>query len=162
MISSRILYFARLHSVLCGLQSLFSALFGDHLFLTVIPAFFVAIMYVFFPHVFLKTTCLCFLEPNCFSLSRLSWWPMDFRFCCTCAFLWLIQLSHHHHHHHHLFYSVQDLNEAHGTFTELHSKFFGLPHMFAVLKLVGSRSLPWLVHALLDYLSQKVLTWKNI
>jgi cytoplasmic FMR1 interacting protein len=28
--------------------------------------------------------------------------------------------------------------------------------MFAVLKLVGSRSLPWLVHALLDYLSQKV------
>ncbi len=83
MISSRILYFARLHSVLCGLQSLFSALFGDHLFLTVIPAFFVAIMYVFFPHVFLKTTCLCFLEPNCFSLSRLSWWPMDFRFCCT-------------------------------------------------------------------------------
>ncbi|CAK9264816.1 unnamed protein product [Sphagnum jensenii] len=49
-----------------------------------------------------------------------------------------------------------DLNEAHGTFTELHSKFFGLPHMFAVLKLVGSRSLPWLVHALLDYLSQKV------
>ncbi len=56
MISSRILYFARLHSVLCGLQSLFSALFGDHLFLTVIPAFFVAIMYVFFPHVFLKTT----------------------------------------------------------------------------------------------------------
>ncbi|CAM6019075.1 unnamed protein product [Sphagnum balticum] len=51
----------------------------------------------------------------------------------------------------------QDLNRAHGSFTELHSKFFGLPHMLAVLKLVGPRSLPWLVRALLDYLSQKVV-----
>lgn len=51
---------------------------------------------------------------------------------------------------------LQDLNEAHGVVAELHSKFFGLPHMFAVVKLLGSRSLPWLVRALLDYLSQKV------
>lgn len=50
-----------------------------------------------------------------------------------------------------------DLNEAHGVVAELHSKFFGLPHMFAVVKLLGSRSLPWLVRALLDYLSQKIL-----
>jgi cytoplasmic FMR1 interacting protein len=50
---------------------------------------------------------------------------------------------------------LQDLNEAHGVVAELHSKFFGLPHMFAIVKLLGSRSLPWLVRALLDHLSQK-------
>lgn len=57
---------------------------------------------------------------------------------------------------HTYFLYLQDLNEAHGVVAELHSKFFGLPHMFAVVKLLGSRSLPWLVRALLDYLSQKV------
>jgi hypothetical protein len=45
---------------------------------------------------------------------------------------------------------------AHGNVGDLHSNFFGLPHMFAVVKLLGSRSLPWLVRALLDFLSQKV------
>jgi hypothetical protein len=50
----------------------------------------------------------------------------------------------------------QDLNLAHAQMAELHNKFFGLPHMFALVKLLGSRSLPWLVRALLDNLSQKV------
>lgn len=50
----------------------------------------------------------------------------------------------------------QDLNIAHGHMAELHNNFFGLPHMFALVKLLGSRSLPWLVRALLDNLSQKV------
>lgn len=45
---------------------------------------------------------------------------------------------------------------AHGHMAELHKNFFGLPHMFALVKLLGSRSLPWLVRALLDNLSQKV------
>lgn len=45
---------------------------------------------------------------------------------------------------------------AHGHMAELHNSFFGLPHMFALVKLLGSRSLPWLVRALLDNLSQKV------
>lgn len=49
-----------------------------------------------------------------------------------------------------------DLNLAHAQMAELHNKFFGLPHMFALVKLLGSRSLPWLVRALLDNLSQKV------
>ncbi|KAL2641399.1 hypothetical protein R1flu_008986 [Riccia fluitans] len=49
-----------------------------------------------------------------------------------------------------------DLNAAHSTISELYCKFFGLPHMFAILKLLGSRSLPWLVRALLDHLSQKL------
>lgn len=39
--------------------------------------------------------------------------------------------------------------------------FFGLPHMLAVVKLLGSRSLPWLVRALLDFLSQKVRLYLN-
>ncbi|BBN10047.1 hypothetical protein Mp_5g00460 [Marchantia polymorpha subsp. ruderalis] len=49
-----------------------------------------------------------------------------------------------------------DLNTAHSAISELYSKFFGLPHMFAILKLLGSRSIPWLVRALLDHLSQKL------
>ncbi len=49
---------------------------------------------------------------------------------------------------------------AHGIVGDLHSNFFGLPHMFAVVKLLGSRSLPWLVRALLDFLSQKV--WHHV
>ncbi|CAM6089472.1 unnamed protein product [Calypogeia fissa] len=49
-----------------------------------------------------------------------------------------------------------ELNQAHAAISELHSHFFGLPHMFAILKLIGSRSMPWLVRALLDSLSQKL------
>ena len=56
----------------------------------------------------------------------------------------------------------QDLNLAHAHVAELHNKFFGLPHMFALVKLLGSRSLPWLVRALLDNLSQKVSSVKHI
>lgn len=51
---------------------------------------------------------------------------------------------------------LQVLNVAHGNMADLHSSFFGLPHMLALVKLLGSRSLPWLVRALLDFLSQKV------
>ncbi|XP_024519238.1 protein PIR [Selaginella moellendorffii] len=49
-----------------------------------------------------------------------------------------------------------DLNMAHAMYTDLFSKFFGLPHMLCIVKLLGSRSLPWLIRALLDHLSQKI------
>ncbi|CAM6128500.1 unnamed protein product [Calypogeia fissa] len=49
-----------------------------------------------------------------------------------------------------------DLNQAHAAISELTSQFFGLPHMFAIVKLIGPRSIPWLVRALLDHLSQKL------
>ncbi|KAF9611083.1 hypothetical protein IFM89_026967 [Coptis chinensis] len=51
----------------------------------------------------------------------------------------------------------QDLNVAHQSFARLHSGFFGVPHIFAIVRLLGSRSLPWLVRALLDYISNKTL-----
>ena len=46
---------------------------------------------------------------------------------------------------------------AYQAFAQLYSKFFGLPHMFALVKLLGSRSIPWLVQALLDLLTHKVI-----
>lgn len=49
-----------------------------------------------------------------------------------------------------------DLNMAYQAFAQLYSKFFGLPHMFALVKLLGSRSIPWLVRALLDLLTHKI------
>eukprot|EP00249_Psilotum_nudum_P020261 c27628_g3_i1 orf=83-4003(+) len=49
-----------------------------------------------------------------------------------------------------------DLNMAHATLSQLYSKFFGLPHMLAAVKLMGHHTLPWLIQALLDLLSQKV------
>lgn len=61
-----------------------------------------------------------------------------------------------------VFVILQDLNVAHGHMAELHNHFFGLPHMFALVKLLGSRSLPWLVRALLDNLSQKVSSIRPI
>ncbi|KAI8032616.1 Protein PIR, partial [Camellia lanceoleosa] len=52
----------------------------------------------------------------------------------------------------------QDLNSAHQSFARLHSGFFGIPHMFSIVRLLGSRSLPWLIRALLDHVSNKITT----
>ena len=56
----------------------------------------------------------------------------------------------------------QDLNAAHQSFARLHSGFFGIPHLFSIVKLLGSRSLPWLIRALLDHISNKVDIAQNI
>ncbi|GLT59708.1 hypothetical protein SLA2020_325130 [Shorea laevis] len=53
---------------------------------------------------------------------------------------------------------TQDLNSAHQSFARLHSGFFGIPHMFSIVRLLGSRSLPWLIRALLDHVSNKIAT----
>ncbi|KAG5549651.1 hypothetical protein RHGRI_014828 [Rhododendron griersonianum] len=53
---------------------------------------------------------------------------------------------------------TQDLNSAHQSFARLHSGFFGMPHMFSFVRLLGSRSLPWLIRALLDHISNKITT----
>ncbi|GAB4835449.1 hypothetical protein Ancab_000356 [Ancistrocladus abbreviatus] len=50
----------------------------------------------------------------------------------------------------------QDLNSAHQSFARLHSGFFGISHMFSIVRLLGPRSLPWLIRALLDHLSNKI------
>lgn len=50
----------------------------------------------------------------------------------------------------------QDLNSAHQSFTRLHNGFFGMPHMFSIVRLLGPRSLPWLIRALLDHISNKI------
>ena len=50
----------------------------------------------------------------------------------------------------------KDLNSAHQSFARLHSAFFGIPHMHSIVRLLGSRSLPWLIRALLDHVSNKV------
>ncbi|CAA0827876.1 Protein PIR [Striga hermonthica] len=52
----------------------------------------------------------------------------------------------------------QDLNSAYQSYARLHSGFFGLPHMYSIVKLLGSRSLPWLIRALLDHISNKITT----
>lgn len=51
---------------------------------------------------------------------------------------------------------TEDLNMAHQSFARLHSGFFGMPHIFSIVKLLGSRSLPWLIRALLDHVSHKI------
>ncbi|KAK7839487.1 protein pir, partial [Quercus suber] len=53
---------------------------------------------------------------------------------------------------------TEDLNSAHQSFARLHCGFFGIPHMFSIIRLLGSRSLPWLIRALLDHISNKVAT----
>ncbi|KAJ8760394.1 hypothetical protein K2173_015061 [Erythroxylum novogranatense] len=53
---------------------------------------------------------------------------------------------------------TQDLNSAHQSFARLHGGFFGMPHMFSIVRLLGSRSLPWLIRALLDHVSNKLTT----
>ncbi|XP_023515851.1 protein PIR isoform X3 [Cucurbita pepo subsp. pepo] len=54
------------------------------------------------------------------------------------------------------YFGTQDLNSAHQSFARLHSGFFGLTHMFSIARLLGSRSLPWLIRALLDHISNKI------
>ncbi|XP_058101351.1 protein PIR [Magnolia sinica] len=49
-----------------------------------------------------------------------------------------------------------ELNMAYQSFARLHSGFFGIPHMFAIVKLLQSRSIPWLIRALLDHISSKI------
>lgn len=51
---------------------------------------------------------------------------------------------------------TQELNYAHQSFARLHSGFFGIPHMFSTARLLGSRSLPWLIRVLLDHISNKI------
>ncbi|XP_051139424.1 protein PIR [Andrographis paniculata] len=53
---------------------------------------------------------------------------------------------------------TQELNSAYQSFARLHSAFFGIPHMYSIVRLLGSRSLPWLIRALLDHLSNKITT----
>ncbi|KAJ0967368.1 hypothetical protein J5N97_024285 [Dioscorea zingiberensis] len=53
---------------------------------------------------------------------------------------------------------TQDLNSAYQSIAELHYEFFGIPHMCAIVQLIGSRSLPWIIRALLDHISSKITT----
>lgn len=46
---------------------------------------------------------------------------------------------------------------AYQSIAGLHRDFFGLPHMIAAVKVVGPRSLPGILRALLDHISTKVL-----
>ncbi|XP_020259945.1 protein PIR [Asparagus officinalis] len=50
----------------------------------------------------------------------------------------------------------QELNLAYQSLAGLYSEFFGIPHMTAIVKLVGSRSLPWIIRALLDHIATKI------
>jgi cytoplasmic FMR1 interacting protein len=52
----------------------------------------------------------------------------------------------------------QDLNMAYQSIAGLYRDFFGLPHMIAIVKVVGSRSLPGILRALLDHISTKMTT----
>uniref|UniRef100_A0A0E0NPJ4 CYRIA/CYRIB Rac1 binding domain-containing protein n=1 Tax=Oryza rufipogon TaxID=4529 RepID=A0A0E0NPJ4_ORYRU len=49
-----------------------------------------------------------------------------------------------------------DLTMAYQGISGLYRDFFGIPHMFAVVKLLGSRSLPGIIRALLDHISSKI------
>uniref|UniRef100_A0A0D9VPG5 CYRIA/CYRIB Rac1 binding domain-containing protein n=1 Tax=Leersia perrieri TaxID=77586 RepID=A0A0D9VPG5_9ORYZ len=49
-----------------------------------------------------------------------------------------------------------DLTMACQGIAGLYRDFFGIPHMFAVVKLLGSRSLPGIIRALLDHISSKI------
>ncbi|KAI5667752.1 hypothetical protein M9H77_17605 [Catharanthus roseus] len=51
---------------------------------------------------------------------------------------------------------TQDLNSAYQSFARLHGGFFGMRHMYSIVRLLGSRSLPWLIRALLDHMSNKI------
>lgn len=57
---------------------------------------------------------------------------------------------------------TQDLNSAHQSFARLHSGFFGIPHMLSIVRLLGSRSLPWLIRVLLDHVSNKITTLEPV
>ncbi|CAM0148045.1 unnamed protein product [Urochloa decumbens] len=51
---------------------------------------------------------------------------------------------------------IQDLTTAYQGLAGLYRDFFGVPHMFAIVKLLGSRSLPAIIRALLDHISSKI------
>eukprot|EP00252_Welwitschia_mirabilis_P019224 TRINITY_DN4392_c0_g1_i1.p1 TRINITY_DN4392_c0_g1~~TRINITY_DN4392_c0_g1_i1.p1 ORF type:complete len:490 (+),score=76.66 TRINITY_DN4392_c0_g1_i1:81-1472(+) len=55
-----------------------------------------------------------------------------------------------------------DLNSAYQTIGQLYSKFLGLPHMHAIVKLLGSRSLPWLIRAVLDLINNKIASLESM
>ncbi|CAN6460531.1 unnamed protein product [Victoria cruziana] len=57
-----------------------------------------------------------------------------------------------------LYCGSQELNSAYQGFAQLHSEFFGLPHVCAITKLLGSRSIPWVIRGLLDLLTTKIAT----
>ncbi|KAK8965771.1 Protein PIR [Platanthera guangdongensis] len=50
----------------------------------------------------------------------------------------------------------QDLNAAYHNLAGMYSEFFGIPHMFAVVQLIGPRSLPWIIRAILDHIAMKM------
>ncbi|KAI0493637.1 hypothetical protein KFK09_023758 [Dendrobium nobile] len=54
------------------------------------------------------------------------------------------------------FCGSQDLNAAYHNLAAMYSEFFGIPHMFAVVQLIGLRSLPWIIRAILDHIAVKV------
>ncbi|TVU48420.1 hypothetical protein EJB05_08056, partial [Eragrostis curvula] len=64
------------------------------------------------------------------------------------------------------FCGSHDLTMAYQGLAGLYRDFFGIPHMFAVVKLLGSRSLPAMIRALLDHISScqkiihEILTWE--
>ncbi|KAG6466977.1 hypothetical protein ZIOFF_075218 [Zingiber officinale] len=55
-----------------------------------------------------------------------------------------------------LYCGSQDLNLAYQSLVALYSEFFGIPHMFAIVQLLGPRSLPWILRAVLDHISSKI------
>lgn len=57
---------------------------------------------------------------------------------------------------------TQELNSAHQSFARLYSGFFGIPHVFSIVRLLGSKSLPWLIRALLDHISYKITSLEPI
>ncbi|KAL0907570.1 hypothetical protein M5K25_021987 [Dendrobium thyrsiflorum] len=54
------------------------------------------------------------------------------------------------------FCGSQDLNAAYHNLAAMYSEFFGIPHMFAVVQLIGLTSLPWIIRAILDHIAVKV------
>ncbi|KAG9149174.1 hypothetical protein Leryth_003177 [Lithospermum erythrorhizon] len=54
------------------------------------------------------------------------------------------------------FCGTEDLNLAYQSFARLYCGFFGIPHMHSIVRLLGQRSLPWLIRALLDHISNKI------
>lgn len=57
---------------------------------------------------------------------------------------------------------TQELNSAHQSFARLYSGFVGIPHVLSIVRLLGSKSLPWLIRALLDHISTKIATLEPI
>ncbi|KAG0477890.1 hypothetical protein HPP92_012609 [Vanilla planifolia] len=53
-------------------------------------------------------------------------------------------------------YGSHDFNAAYSSLVGLYSQFFGIPHMFAVVQLIGPRSLPWIIRAILDHIALKL------